>query len=116
MKLVAIILLSFFSFLTIQPLIAVAQSNQNADTCTMSCCHHQHKEKKAPTPMKGMCGEISCNPFGQYACCTGFIISAKTHFIPAPAKTLENIILFTQSYTSHFACDCWRPPENTVSI
>jgi len=117
MKLAASILLFFFSFLTVQPLLSVVESfhTEKKATCTMSCCN-QHKEKKAPAPMKGMCGDMSCNPFGEYACCTGFIVSNNILFSFTPQRTSKNSILFTQSYISRFASDCWRPPENTVSI
>jgi hypothetical protein len=113
MKLSARILLVFFSLLIVQPLVVWAVPNQTVESCTMSCCS-QHKEKKAPKPLKNMCGEMSCNPFGEYSCCTGFIVSHKTIFAFTPEKLWENKVLLTQSYTSNFACDCWRPPENTV--
>jgi hypothetical protein len=115
MKSTAVILLFFFSLLTVQPLLSIASASHEKESCTMSCCA-PHKEKKAPAPMKGMCGDLSCNPFGEYACCTGFIVSNKTHFSFTPQRTSKNIILYTQFYTSHFDSDCWRPPENTVSI
>ena len=115
MKLSARILLVFFSFLMVQPLIVWAVPNQKTmETCTKSCCSH-HTQKKAPNPMKNMCGEMACNPFAEYSCCTGFIVSNKTIFSFTPEKLWEKNTLFTQSYSSNFACDCWRPPENTVA-
>jgi hypothetical protein len=117
MKVTASILLIFFSFLTVEPLVSWAKPAEKQETCMKSCCsHHANKEKKTPkSPMKGMCGEMSCNPFGQYSCCTGFVVSNKTIFSFVPEKLWEKKTLFTQPYTSNFACDCWRPPENTVT-
>jgi hypothetical protein len=115
MKLSARISLVFFSFLIVQPLVVWAVPNQTVETCAKLCCGH-HKEKKVPNPMKNMCGEMACNPFAEYSCCTGFIVSNKTIFSFTPEKLWEKDALFTQSYTSNFVGDCWRPPENTVTI
>lgn len=113
MKAVASILLPLFVLLTIQPTLAVIQVNSApVEHCTMPCCM-KHEKKKTPTnPVKGMCGDMSCNPFGEYACCTGFIVSNKTVFTFIPDKIWEKAILEPQSYTSSFIGDCWRPPES----
>lgn len=114
MKAVAYILLSLFVFLTVEPTFAVRQVNSAPSMhCTMPCCM-KHEQKKAPAkaPMKGMCGDMSCNPFGQYACCTGYIVSNKTVFTFIPEKLWEKAILEPQSYTSSFIGDCWRPPRS----
>jgi hypothetical protein len=118
MKVTASILLVFFSLLTIQPLLTIAQGSraQKTESCVLPCCNHPKEKKSTKAPMKGSCGEMSCNPFGEYACCTGFIVSNKTLFTFIPEKVWEKKILFTQTYVSNFVGDCWRPPESILFI
>lgn len=117
MKVTAFILLVFFSLLTIEPLLSIAQNHeQKSESCASPCCNHAKEKKPTKTPMKGMCGEMSCNPFGEYSCCTGFIVSNKTLFTFIPEKVWEKKTLFTQTYSSNFVGDCWRPPESVPFI
>ncbi|HTA82126.1 MAG TPA: hypothetical protein VK783_04300 [Bacteroidia bacterium] len=115
MKSVATILLFVFSLLTIQPILSIAEPIQKMESCTKSCCMH-HEQKKAPKPMKGMCGDMSCNPFGQYACCTGFIVSDNNQFAFASNKLQEYSAFYNSSYAFHYTCQCWQPPENTACL
>jgi hypothetical protein len=115
MKIVARALLFLFVFLTAQPVLAVVlPAQQQIENCTRPCCM-QHEQKKPIKPMKGMCGELMCNPFGQYACCIGFVISNKST-AQQLTKTIETMpATMPASYTYTFSQICWRPPENTIT-
>jgi hypothetical protein len=59
---------------------------------------------------------MSCNPLGQYACCTGFIVSDKNS-MSFPSHTLLTFpILYNDSYLSAYINNCWQPPENTPCL
>jgi hypothetical protein len=72
-----------------------------------------HAPKKTAKPVKGMCGEMSCNPLGQYACCIGFIVSDKNAMNFPSHELLIYPVSNNQSYISAYINNCWQPPENT---
>lgn len=113
MKISASILLFYFLFLTSQPLIPLIQKGMACEDeqCTMSCCH-----KKQPKPVHKMpIDNCWCNPFGQYACCLGYITERKITSPIALSTEVSSGIIFNENIVSAFHADCWRPPENTVS-
>ena len=118
MKLMAGILLFVFCLLTVQPVVSMVTPVQaeQTDLCAKSCCTPHEQQKQAPKPMKGMCGEISCNPFGQYACCTGYVVSDKSQLTFMVKQLQEYPVEYSQTYIYHFSGNCWTSHLKIVLV
>jgi hypothetical protein len=116
MKLMASVLLFYFSFLSVQPVLALMKpASSQAEQCTMSCCHKEKKSSKKQLPAGNCCNKDMCNPFAQYSCCLGFLIEDK-HYAPVvTASTNSEIVSANNILIPNFCADCWHPPENSLS-
>jgi hypothetical protein len=108
MKLLATILLAYFSILLVQPSALHGSSCcAKHEVNKMACCGKQKPVKpsanKATAPF--------CCPFCN--CCFGFVVSNSTSQVTGIEETVKSVTQYIQPYTSTFASDCWRPPENT---
>jgi hypothetical protein len=116
MKLTASILLFYFSFLALQPVLPlIKQASAQDEQCTMYCCHKEKKNSKKQIPAGNCCNKDMCNPFAQYSCCIGFVTEGK-HNSPLTAAT-ENInrVINDNLLIPDFCADCWHPPEYSLS-
>jgi len=113
MKLMASILLFYFSFLAVQPVLPlIKQAAAKEDKCTMSCCHKE--KKKSNKPVGNCCNKDMCNPFAQYSCCLGFLIEGK-HASPVTTATENTSLVLNENLLiPNFCADCWHPPENSL--
>jgi hypothetical protein len=116
MKLMASILLFYFSFLAVQPVLPlIKQTSATEEKCTMSCCHKEKKNSKKQVPAGNCCNRDMCNPFAQYSCCLGFLIEDK-HTAPAiTASKNSEIVSLSNILIPNFCADCWHPPEFSLS-
>ena len=109
MKLLATILLAYFSILLIQPSILHGRTCcTKHEMSKMACCQ---MEKKPAKRTANKSTAPFCCPFCN--CCFGFVVSNNSSQITVTEEKLTNAPQYIQPYTSIFASDCWRPPENT---
>jgi hypothetical protein len=113
-KTIASILLLYFSFLATQPLLPLVQKQfATKEKCEMPCCQ-KHKPANHKAPVNNCCRDL-CNPFGQYSCCTGFVVEKETTS-PFIREHKNALVIPTVFNISQRNCsDCWRPPEGIVS-
>ncbi len=116
-KIIASILLFYFSFLAMQPVLPlIKQSSAKEEQCTMSCCHKEKKNTKKQMPSGNCCNKDMCNPFAQYSCCLGFIIEGN-HASPVSAATEnEGRVLNDNLLIPNFCADCWHPRLNIACL
>jgi len=115
MKILATILLFYFSSLIAQPMVTLVHNGfaKEKEVCTMSCCKHCKQPEKKQTKKSpfGCCNNDMSNPFAQCCCCIGFIpVQQNTRLGILPN---ENIQVFTQFRVliHNYCSDCWHPPE-----
>ncbi|HTB06434.1 MAG TPA: hypothetical protein VK806_05720 [Bacteroidia bacterium] len=109
MKLLATILLAYFSLLLVQPSVLHGSSCcTKHEVSKMACCQ---KEKKSAKPIANKSTAPFCCPFCN--CCFGFVVSNSTSEVAVIEETVKSVTQYIQPNSSTFASDCWRPPENT---
>jgi hypothetical protein len=131
MKILATILMFYFSSLIAQPMATLVHNgltrekpacSTDREVCTMNtCCKHcklpekkQTREAGSGQAQKlpfGCCANDMSNPFAQCCCCTGFIPEKQnTKLILFPNSTVQ-VFTGTGVLVHNYSSDCWHPPE-----
>jgi hypothetical protein len=90
----------------------LTQKDSEKKQCCMACCKHKNLPKPIAPVKNKCCGDMSCNPFAQYACCTGFIISDKQTNPEITANTFKPVHSNPLAFIQDFNSGCFHPPES----
>ncbi len=112
MKLTALMLATYISLLTIQPVAEQLYSSltNHKEVCTMACCKHKQAMNNKQFP-NNCCNKGICNPFGMCNCC--FVYNQKETTIAYNnfIQTNKLIAAAENNFVSSFMSDCFHPPE-----
>lgn len=110
MKWQSYILAFWVVFLTVQPTIAFANSQQESECCG-SCCENESSNQKKDQPTKNDCKDQNCNPFQSCGCCLGFTVRTSLLKIEAPELQKSILTITKENSISHYSPDVWQPPK-----
>ena len=110
MKLIAFIIATYISLLTVQPVLSAVSSMSNSEMtecCSNSTCGNEQHQKKNNTSEQ----HKQCNPFQVCSSCYGYIVAE---------FTIENMIFhdfeykqtkYIENKNSDFFSSYFQPPE-----
>ena len=112
MKIIAFILATYISLLTVQPVAEqiYASFTHKEKVCTMACCKNKHARDNKEDA-NNCCNKGVCNPFGMCNCC--FIYNQPQTTIAFNNVALSNKLVPSteNNFISTFLSDCFHPPE-----
>src|SRR5258706_7629525 len=112
MRIAVLILASYISFLTVQPMVSpVYVCELKVENKKDSCCEKSlAKECQKQNSEEDPCANGICNPFGQCTCC----LAAPEPSIQQFSKVTQSLdfnVLASVSFFSSYLADCFHPPE-----
>jgi hypothetical protein len=112
MRITALILASYISFLTAQPMMSPAygcSTNKVEKKFSHSCCEKKEAKSETQKTKNNTCPGV-CNPFGQGTCCLG-VSSPFSFRFAALTCTKDFNSLTSVNLLSNYLADCFHPPE-----
>jgi hypothetical protein len=115
MKIIASILVMYFSLLMMQPFANMACiGSKPAKACSAGgSCKHMSSQHKGRIPVRypSTCNNDFCNPF--VPCGISIVQSIKSPNFANPMFDIQKNKKPTtnENITSAYLADCWRPPE-----
>lgn len=110
MKHLAVILATYISLLTFQPVInkMIVLVQKSTEHCGTSCCSKGQKEKNTPTDN---CDRNNCNPCQPCGNCCGYYYTDNSFHLIKILVTISYKHVVNEVAISNFSNDCFHPPE-----
>lgn len=114
MKVIALIMSLFVSFLVIEPgvsaMIHLSDKQETHKSCCKHCCN-KNANKQSHKQKKGCCDNDDCNPFTMCQCCVGFVVASTSYSISPIASHNELSAIMGENIHSDFFQNFWQPPK-----